>query len=162
MTTAAKGMQQHASPEGEPLAWPRFASVKKRIVVTNLQMLLDGLGAAPACLVTVESTQGSVPREHGAWMAVFADQLVGTIGGGHLELQAIAEARRRLAGGPVTAPGPASASSGSVGWNATALAGAKPGSVRRSRRVPHEGRCERSRRVVAARRSPRAPGSPRC
>ncbi len=99
-------MQQHASPEGEPLAWPRFASVKKRIVVTNLQMLLDGLGAAPACLVTVESTQGSVPREHGAWMAVFADQLVGTIGGGHLELQAIAEARRRLAGGPVTAPGP--------------------------------------------------------
>jgi len=69
-------------------------------------MLLDGLGAAPACLVTVESTQGSVPREHGAWMAVFADQLVGTIGGGHLELQAIAEARRRLAGGPVTALGP--------------------------------------------------------
>ena len=68
-------------------------------------MLLDGLGAVPACLVTVESTQGSVPREPGAWMAVFADQLVGTIGGGHLELQAIAEARRRLAGGPVTAPG---------------------------------------------------------
>ena len=62
--------------------------------MTNLQMLLDGLGAAPACLVTVESTQGSVPREPGAWMAVFADQLVGTIGGGHLELQAIAEARR--------------------------------------------------------------------
>ena len=69
-------------------------------------MLLDGLGVAPACLVTVESTQGSVPREPGAWMAVFADQLVGTIGGGHLELQAIAEARRRLAGGLVTAPGP--------------------------------------------------------
>ena len=69
-------------------------------------MLLDGLGAAPACLVTVESTQGSVPREPGAWMAVFADQLVGTIGGGHLELQAITEARRRLAGGSVTAPGP--------------------------------------------------------
>ena len=35
--------------------------------MTNLQMLLDGLGAAPACLVTVESTQGSVPREPGAW-----------------------------------------------------------------------------------------------
>ena len=43
--------------------------------MTNLQMLLDGLGAVPACLVTVESTQGSVPREPGAWMAVFADQL---------------------------------------------------------------------------------------
>lgn len=39
-------------------------------------------------------------------MAVFADRLVGTIGGGHLELQAIAEARRRLAG--ALAPGPAS------------------------------------------------------
>ena len=41
--------------------------------MTNLQRLLDGLGAVPACLVTVESTQGSVPREPGAWMAVFAD-----------------------------------------------------------------------------------------
>ena len=76
------------------------------MAVTNLQMLLDGLKAAPACLVTVESTQGSVPRETGAWMAVFADRLVGTIGGGHLELQAIAEARSRLAGGAAAAPGP--------------------------------------------------------
>ena len=71
------GATTAASPEGEPLAGPRFASVTKRIAVTNLQMLLDGLGAMPACLVTVESTQGSVPREPGAWMAVFADQLVG-------------------------------------------------------------------------------------
>jgi len=31
-------------------------------------------------------------------MAVFADAVVGTVGGGHLELQAIEEARRRLAG----------------------------------------------------------------
>lgn len=31
-------------------------------------------------------------------MAVFAERVVGTIGGGHLEFQAIAEARRRLAG----------------------------------------------------------------
>jgi xanthine dehydrogenase accessory factor len=31
-------------------------------------------------------------------MAVLADQIVGTIGGGHLEFQAIAEARTRLAG----------------------------------------------------------------
>ena len=69
--------------------------------MTNLRCLLDGLvgpeGAA-ACLVTVESTQGSVPREAGAWMAVFSDHTVGTIGGGHLELQAIGEARARLAG----------------------------------------------------------------
>lgn len=64
--------------------------------MTNLSGLLDGLKRAAACLVTVESTQGSVPRETGAWMAVFADRVVGTIGGGHLELQAIGEARVRL------------------------------------------------------------------
>ena len=64
---------------------------------------MDALKGAPACLVRVESTEGSAPREAGAWMAVFADHIVGTIGGGHLELQAIAEARRQLAG----APGPA-------------------------------------------------------
>ena len=69
-------------------------------VVANLRLLLDGLRAGPACLVTVESTEGSVPRESGAWMAVFADGLVGTVGGGHLEHQAIAEARRRLAAAP--------------------------------------------------------------
>ena len=66
--------------------------------MADLTLLLEGLKAAPACLVTVESTQGSVPREVGAWMAVFADGLVGTIGGGHIEHQAIAEARRRLSG----------------------------------------------------------------
>ncbi|MBT9513195.1 MAG: xanthine dehydrogenase accessory protein XdhC [Acidovorax sp.] len=76
------------------------------MAVTNLRVLLDGLTAGPACLVTVESTQGSVPREPGAWMAVFADRLVGTIGGGHLELQAIAEARRRLAGAHTPGPTP--------------------------------------------------------
>jgi xanthine dehydrogenase accessory factor len=53
----------------------------------------------PAVLVSVDGTQGSAPREAGAWMAVFADRVVGTIGGGHLEFEAIDEARRRLAGG---------------------------------------------------------------
>ncbi|WP_298209152.1 xanthine dehydrogenase accessory protein XdhC [Acidovorax sp.] len=76
------------------------------MAVTNLRLLLDGLTTEPACLVTVESTQGSVPRESGAWMAVFADRLVGTIGGGHLELQAIAEARRRLLGAHAAGPTP--------------------------------------------------------
>jgi xanthine dehydrogenase accessory factor len=57
------------------------------------------LAAQDAVLVSVDAAQGSVPRERGAWMAVFADTIVGTIGGGHLELDAIAEARRRLAGG---------------------------------------------------------------
>ena len=52
-----------------------------------------------AVLVSVDVTQGSAPREAGAWMAVFEDTVVGTIGGGHLEFEAIDEARRRLAGG---------------------------------------------------------------
>ncbi|MDP3759005.1 MAG: xanthine dehydrogenase accessory protein XdhC [Ramlibacter sp.] len=53
-----------------------------------------------AVLVSVDGTQGSTPRDIGAWMAVFAGNVVGTIGGGHLEFQAIDEARRRLAGAP--------------------------------------------------------------
>ena len=59
----------------------------------------DRLAKEDAVLVTVQSSQGSVPREPGAWMGVFAGGISGTIGGGHLELQAIAEARRRLEGG---------------------------------------------------------------
>ena len=53
-----------------------------------------------AVLVSVEATQGSAPREAGAWMAVFAQDVVGTIGGGHLEFQAIAQAREHLQGSP--------------------------------------------------------------
>lgn len=56
------------------------------------------LAAEDAVLVTVHATEGSVPRETGAWMAVFGDAVVGTIGGGHLEFQAIDEARRRMGG----------------------------------------------------------------
>jgi len=66
--------------------------------LTDLCLLMDALKGAQACLVRVESTEGSAPREAGAWMAVFAERIIGTIGGGHLELQAIAEARRRLGG----------------------------------------------------------------
>ena len=54
------------------------------------------LFAQDAVLVRVDASQGSVPREKGAWMAVFRDAVIGTVGGGQLELQAIAEARRRL------------------------------------------------------------------
>ena len=64
-----------------------------------LDEVTQRLAAQDAMLVRVHTAQGSVPREEGAWMAVFADAVVGTIGGGHLELQAIEEARRRLAGG---------------------------------------------------------------
>ncbi len=56
-----------------------------------------------AVLVTVASTRGSVPREPGARMVVTATGRDGTIGGGHLELQAIGIARDLLAGGSVAA-----------------------------------------------------------
>jgi len=46
--------------------------------------------------VTVQAHRGSVPRETGAWMAVFAGTTIGSIGGGHLEWQAMAQARERL------------------------------------------------------------------
>jgi xanthine dehydrogenase accessory factor len=52
----------------------------------------------PAVVVSVQRAQGSVPREAGTRMLVAADRLLGTIGGGHLELKAIASARRLLAG----------------------------------------------------------------
>ncbi len=64
----------------------------------------------PAVVVEVTSHQGSVPREAGTRMLVAADAALGTIGGGHLELQAIQQARavlltnevmeRRIALGP--------------------------------------------------------------
>ena len=57
---------------------------------------LARLGREPAVLVQVTATEGSVPREAGTWMAVFAGTVTGTIGGGHLEFQAMATARARL------------------------------------------------------------------
>ena len=61
------------------------------------QQILTRLSRQPLCWVQVQATRGSVPREEGAWMAVFADEVIGTIGGGHLEWQAIAQARQLLA-----------------------------------------------------------------
>lgn len=51
-----------------------------------------------AVLVQVSEARGSVPREAGTRMLVAADALSGTIGGGHLEWQAIARAREMLTG----------------------------------------------------------------
>ena len=64
--------------------------------MTNFDQFLQNLAAQDAVLVTVQSHRGSVPREVGAWMAVFADQVVGTVGGGHVEWQAQQEAQRML------------------------------------------------------------------
>jgi xanthine dehydrogenase accessory factor len=54
---------------------------------------LNQLQHADGVLVSVDSVQGSGPREVGAWLAVFPQTLVNTIGGGHLEFQAITQAR---------------------------------------------------------------------
>lgn len=61
--------------------------------------ILQRLAEHEAVLVTVERTEGSAPREAGTRMVVFADEVFGTIGGGQLEFQAIAQAREQLAAG---------------------------------------------------------------
>lgn len=69
-------------------------------------MVIDWLAALSAqlaagddvVLVTVARTQGSAPREAGTAMLVGAATTALTIGGGHLEWQATAQARRLLAG----------------------------------------------------------------
>lgn len=80
---------------------------------------LARLARDAAVLVSIEATEGSAPREAGTWMLVFAEglagppadatvgRIVGTIGGGQLEFQAIAQARAWLAGGPPPAGGAA-------------------------------------------------------
>jgi xanthine dehydrogenase accessory factor len=66
-----------------------------------VDQLLARLRHEDGVLVRVESTQGSAPREAGTWMAVWADGLTATIGGGQLEFQATKEARDLLAGARV-------------------------------------------------------------
>ncbi len=56
-------------------------------------------------IIEVIATRGSVPREAGTRMLVWAGDCAGTIGGGHLEWQAIAKARAALRD-PSRWPGP--------------------------------------------------------
>lgn len=63
-----------------------------------MELSLQQLATASGVVVTVLATQGSVPRGPGTRMVVFAQGELGTIGGGHLEFQAIAHARLLLAG----------------------------------------------------------------
>ena len=58
--------------------------------------ITSGQPEQDSVLVTVEATQGSAPREAGAWMLVTPGGTANTIGGGQLEFQAIDEARSRL------------------------------------------------------------------
>ena len=66
----------------------------------HLEAFLALLAQQPAVLVQVDAAQGSVPRAAGAWMAVFHDTLAGSVGGGHLEYEAIAKARLLLKSRP--------------------------------------------------------------
>jgi len=69
---------------------------------TALQWLAAGRAAV---VVEVAAARGSVPRGAGTRMLVAPDEVAGTIGGGHLELQAIAQARQRVCHPPAQAPG---------------------------------------------------------
>ncbi len=62
--------------------------------------LLAALGARRAVRIVVAHAQGSVPRDAGTWMAVVEgdETLIGTIGGGRLEHDAVTHARDLLAG----------------------------------------------------------------
>lgn len=55
------------------------------------------MSSFPQVLIWVEKTSGSVPRERGASMVVTGQKTLGSIGGGHLEFQAIYKARQWLA-----------------------------------------------------------------
>lgn len=87
----------------------------------------------PAVVVEVAAHKGSVPREAGTRMLVAADQVLGTIGGGHLEQQAIERARALLRGEPLPTEqhlplGPAlgQCCGGAVTLRYTALSDARP------------------------------------
>ena len=67
--------------------------------VNDWERLRAAVQKNPWCLVEVTAVQGSAPRGPGAWMAVSTEGLIGTIGGGHLEWEAIRLARTWLAQG---------------------------------------------------------------
>jgi xanthine dehydrogenase accessory factor len=67
-------------------------------LVNGIKSALARLAHEAAVQVSVQATQGSVPRGPGTHMLVFSHGEAGTIGGGHLEFEALAHARRCLAG----------------------------------------------------------------
>jgi len=76
--------------------------------VTTWIEALAGLSARgePAVLVTVLRADGSTPRGAGTKMVISAAGAQGTIGGGHLELEATRAAREMLAASAVGEPPP--------------------------------------------------------
>ena len=64
--------------------------------MSDWQCLRAMVGLQGVCLVEVVAVQGSAPRGAGAWMAVTMQDVVGTVGGGHLEWEAMRLAREWL------------------------------------------------------------------
>lgn len=82
-------------------AWPWQPARDNRAMNDPVQTaaarwLAAGVGAV---LVEVARTRGSAPRDAGTRMIVTTTEVAGTIGGGHLEWRAIADARSLLASG---------------------------------------------------------------
>ncbi|HEV7915468.1 MAG TPA: xanthine dehydrogenase accessory protein XdhC [Albitalea sp.] len=71
-----------------------------REVRAAAQRCVEAGGAA--VVVAVSADQGSVPRHAGTRMLVQRERTAGTIGGGHLELKAIAAAREMLRSGELS------------------------------------------------------------
>lgn len=67
--------------------------------VPGLRLIDLARAGVPAVWIRVERTRGSAPREAGASMLVAPGLEEGTIGGGRLEFEAVAQARRMLDGG---------------------------------------------------------------
>ena len=74
--------------------------------------------ALPAIIITVEDAKGSVPREAGTRMLVGLQATLGTIGGGHLEWQAISLAQHALR--DMTAPSANASTAGAEATSTTA------------------------------------------
>lgn len=105
----------------------------------DLERLLQRLArppGEPAVLVQVQATQGSAPRDAGSWMAVLPQEVIGTIGGGHLEFQAIERARTMLAFDSVHG-----SASGTAHGSASGLDVAKQAELQRIALGPSLGQC---------------------
>jgi xanthine dehydrogenase accessory factor len=70
----------------------------KFMALITLTQALERLVFDPAVMITVLTARGSVPRGAGTAMLVWPDDECATIGGGHLEWQALVHARSLLAG----------------------------------------------------------------
>ncbi len=75
------------------MADPLGGSLHQRLLSTAQRWVAQ---AVPAIVIEVTRTQGSAPRETGTRMLVSGDEVGGTIGGGHLEWQAMLLARKLL------------------------------------------------------------------